>query len=363
MRRSPYLPLLALATVFLSGCPKANQDYDAGRKAETVQDYDTALVHYERALRVDPINAEYKLRATQMRFEDGQFHLEQGQKALEKGDLQLALAEFQKAQADDPSNAAADQQVKKTMDLLAAKSAAATSKAINPNPSEESELLAAPPELKPLSTELINLKMTNDAKVVFETIAKLAGLSVIFDPDFTSRRITADLPNVTLEQALDAVALESKAFWKPLTSSVIVVAPDNPQKRRDVEDEEVQTFYLSNTLTQQDMTEIVTGLRQLLDMRRVVQVNAQNAIVIRDTPDQLLLAAKFIRDIDKAKPEVLIHVQVLSGKRGPPARFGHSAGPERLGDLYPTSVAATKRRIDQFGHFGHLRHSSTNHAR
>ncbi len=47
-------------------------------------------------------------------------------------------------------------------------------------------------------------------------------------------------------------------------------------------------------------------------MRRVQQVNAQNAIVIRDTPDKLLLASKIIRDIDKAKPEVLVHVQVLT---------------------------------------------------
>ena len=97
---------------------------------------------------------------------------------------------------------------------------------------------------------------------------------------------------------------------------MIFVAPDNPQKRRDVEDEEVRTFYLSNTLTPQDMTEIVTGLRQLLDLRRVQQVNAQNAIVIRDTPDRLVLASKIIRDIDKAKPEVLIHVQVLSARAG-----------------------------------------------
>jgi general secretion pathway protein D len=154
--------------------------------------------------------------------------------------------------------------------------------------------------------------MTNDARVAYETIAKLAGLSVIFDPDFTSRRIPVELPNVTLEQALDAVSLESKAFWKPLTPTVIFVAPDTPQKRKDVEDEVVRTFYLSNTLTPQDLTEVVTGLRQLLDLRRVQQVNAQNAIVIRDTPDKLALAAKIIRDIDKAKPEVLIHVQVLT---------------------------------------------------
>ena len=314
LRRSVYLSVLAFAVIFLAACPRTNQDYDAGRKAELLDDYDTALVNYQRALRTDPSNAEYKLRATRMRFEDGQFHVEQGEKALKKGDLQVALAEFEKAQAVDSANTAAEQEIKKTMELIGAKTAADNTR-INPNPSNDEELLAAPPGLKPLSREPINLKMTNDARVVFETIAKLAGLSVIFDPDFTSRRVTVELPNITLEQALDAVALESKAFWKPLTTSVVFVAPDNPQKRKDVEDEEVRTFYLANTLTPQDLTEVVTGLRQLLDLRRVQQVNAQNAIVIRDTPDKLVLASKIIRDIDRAKPEVLIHVQVLSANR------------------------------------------------
>ena len=131
------LPLLTLAVVFLAGCPKANEELEAGRKAEAVEDYDTALVHYERAFRADPSNAEYKLRASRMRFQDGQFHIEQGQKALDKGDLQLALAEFQKAQAIDPSSAAADQQVKKVMDLLTAKSSADASSTVNPIPSDD----------------------------------------------------------------------------------------------------------------------------------------------------------------------------------------------------------------------------------
>jgi general secretion pathway protein D len=296
---------------FLAGCPKSNNEYSAGRKAENIQDYDTALVHYERALRDDPTNAEYKLRAERMRYESAIYHIKQGQLAIKKGDLQLALGEFQKAQLIDPSNAAADQEVKKTMDLIAQAEAGATPP-VNPAPQDDNELLSAPPSLKPLSREPINLKMTNDARVVFETIAKLAGLSVIFDPDFTGKRITAELPNVTLEQALDAVSLASKAFWKPVTPSVIFVAPDQPQKRKDLEDEEVRTFYVSNTITAQDLTEIVNGLRQLLDLHRLQQVNAQNAIVIRDTPDKLALAAKIIRDIDRSKPEVLIHIQVLT---------------------------------------------------
>ncbi len=315
MHRKAYFLLLAFAAIFLAGCPKANQasaDYSAGRKAEAIQDYDTALVHYESALRIDPINAEYKLRAMHARYADGQFHLEQGEKDLKKGDLQSALTEFQKAQAVDPSNTAADQEIKRTLQLLSAATAPAVPRAVDPNAADDTDLLPGPPQLKPFSLEPINLKMTNDARVAYETIAKLAGLSVIFDPDFTSRRIPVELPNVTLEQALDAVALESKSFWKPLTPTVIFVAPDTPQKRKDVEDEVVRTFYLSNTLTPQDLTEVVTGLRSLLDLRRVQQVNAQNAIVIRDTPDKLALAAKIIRDIDKAKPEVLIHVQVVT---------------------------------------------------
>ena len=310
MRRSGYLSFLVAAALLLGGCPKGNQEYEEAKKASALQDYDTALVHFERAARSDPTNAEYKLYAAQARYDAGQFHVQQGKKALKNGDLQLALGEFQKAQLIDPSNTAADQEAKRTLELINGQNGP---KALNPATQPDEQILAQPPELKPLSRDPINgLKMTNDARVVYETIAKLAGLSVIFDPDFTSRRITVDFPSVTLEQALDAVSLESKAFWKPVTSSIIFVAQDQPQKRKDLEDEVVQTFYLSNTLTPQDLTEVVNGLRVLLDLHRLQQVNAQNAIVIRDTPDKLLLAAKIIRDIDKAKPEVLIHVQVMT---------------------------------------------------
>jgi general secretion pathway protein D len=312
LRRCGNLSLLVIAALLLGGCPKGNEDYQAGQKAYALQDYDTALVDYERALRTDPTNAEYKLRASQARYDAGQFHVQQGKKALQAGDLQMALAEFQKAQMIDPSNMAAGQYVKRTLEMMAEQAGQAPT-ALNPATQPDEQILSQPPELKPLSHDPINgLKMTNDARVVYETIAKLAGLSVIFDPDFTSRRITVDFPSVTLEQALDAVSLESKAFWKPVTSNIIFVAQDQPQKRKDLDDQVVQTFYLSNTLTPQDLTEVVNGLRVLLDLHRLQQVNAQNAIVIRDTPDKLLLAAKIIRDIDKAKPEVLIHVQVMT---------------------------------------------------
>jgi general secretion pathway protein D len=304
-----------IAAVFLAGCPKNSQEFDAGHKAEQVQDYDTALLYYDRALRKQPTNAEYKLRALHMRMENAQFHVEQGQKALNSGDFERALAEFQKAQEVDASNSAADQGIQKAVQMNAAHHAPRPSSSADDWSGEDANLLAAAPELKPLSRDPVNLKMTNDTRAIYETVAELAGLTVIFDPRVTPRRVSIELPDVTLEQALDAVSLVTRNFWKPLTGSVILVAPDNPQERRDLEDQEVKTFYLSNTVAAQDLTEIVTGLRELLDLRRIQQVNAQNAIVIRDTPDKLALAAKIIRDSDKPKPEVLVHVQVLTANR------------------------------------------------
>jgi len=214
----------------------------------------------------------------------------------------------------DPSSPVADQELRKTLEMLGEKNRATDAAAEPPADPNEEQLASKPPEIKPLSRAPINLKMSNDAKIVYDTIGKLAGLTVIYDPDFPARRITTELNNVTLEQALDIVSLESKAFWKPVTENIIMVVQDQPQKRKDYEEQLVKTFYLSNTVQPQDLTEIVTGLRQLLDLRRIQQLNSQNAIIVRDTPDKLALAEKMIRDIDKAKPEVIIQVEVLEAR-------------------------------------------------
>ena len=77
-----------------------------------------------------------------MRYDAGQFHVEQGKKALKNGDLQLALGEFQKAQLIDPSNTAADQEVKRTLELMAAMQR--RPKALNPATQPDEQLLAQP---------------------------------------------------------------------------------------------------------------------------------------------------------------------------------------------------------------------------
>src|SRR6202166_4349888 len=315
MRRCGTATLYICLALLAAGCPKhGKNEYSQGRKAEEIFDYDAAPTYYHQALKADPNNANLKIKVNQIRFEASNFHVKQGLEMRKKGDLQAALAEFQRAGVVDPSSPVAEQELRRTAAMISDKNRDADAAAEVPPDTNAQPLAAMPPELKPLSHAPINLTMSNDAKLVFETVAKLAGLTVIFDPDFPARRITAELNNVTLEQALDIISVQSKAFWKPLTENIIFVIPDQPQKRRDYEEQVVRTFYLSNTVQAQDLTEIVTGLRQLLDLKRIQQVNAQNAIIIRDSPDKLAIAEKMIRDIDKAKPEVVIQVQVLEAR-------------------------------------------------
>jgi tetratricopeptide (TPR) repeat protein len=101
--------------LWFSGCSNGNQDYNEGKKAEAIHDYDTAVVHYDRALKANPTNTEYQLKLDRMRFEAGQYHVGQGQKLRDKGDLQMAVAEFQKAMLIDPSSPIAQQETKATL--------------------------------------------------------------------------------------------------------------------------------------------------------------------------------------------------------------------------------------------------------
>lgn len=318
--------LLLVATgLFAAGCPKGSTDYNKGRKAETLQDYDAALNFYEKALKSDPNNAAYKIRLGQTRFEAASRHVKEGLRLKETGDLQGAAAQFQRAQAIDPSSSIAADELKKALALLAEQN-----KAAGTPPTEEdnsSKFLAMPPQIKPLSPVAVNLKMINaDSRAVFDTIGKLAGLTVIYDPDYPARKISVELNNVTLEQALEVASFESKAFVKPLTENIVMVIQDQTQKRRDYEEEVLKTFYMSNTVTPQDLTEIVTGLRQLTDVKRIVQINSQNAIAVRATPDMLELISKVINDIDKAKPEVVVQVEVLEARTDRLRDLGISPG-------------------------------------
>ncbi len=170
-------------------------------------------------------------------------------------------------------------------------------------------------ELAAISNVPITLKLTEDTKVIYETIGKLAGINVLFDPDYTSRRIKIELNGVTLEEALAITALESKTFWRPVTPNTIFVAQDNPAKRKDVEQNVIKTFYLANLSQPTEVQDVVNALRQILEISRIQPLVSQGALVVRGTPDQIALATKLVGDLDRSKPEVVVDIAIMQVSR------------------------------------------------
>src|SRR5215470_7401042 len=182
------ISLVVATTFWICGCPRTSHSSDGKAEHLESQDADAAVDFYLKATREDPNNSHDRLKLNQARFDAAQQHIQQGLKQRAKGELRMAIAEFQRAQVLDPSSALADQELKQTLDMLAEQIRSAQTRASSFN-AVQGPYASHPPELKPLTRAPVNLKMSNDAKIVFDTIGKLAGITVVYDPDLQPRRI------------------------------------------------------------------------------------------------------------------------------------------------------------------------------
>ena len=159
-----------------------------------------------------------------------------------------------------------------------------------------------PMELKPLSNTPITLHILDDTKTIYQAIGKVAGINVLFDADYQSKRAQVDLTNASLSDTLRIVGALTGTFYKPLTPDTIFVAANTHQKHTDLDDQEDETFYLTNATQQADANEVVAALRNMLAPEsKVYLVNSQDAIVVRTTPELLVRAQKLLADLDLPK--------------------------------------------------------------
>jgi general secretion pathway protein D len=293
--------------------------YKKGQDLEARQDYINAFEAYNEAYNQKPTDLKYRIAYQRTRFLAAAAHVNKGQVLRESGNLAEAMNEFVYAAKIDPSSVIATQEIRRTKALLDA-ATGAPSGTPPPTPpvspiTKRLEEAAGPIELAPISNQPLTLEISNDSKNVYETIGKLAGVNVLFDPEYVPRRVTLKLNGVSLQESLDILAFHSGSFWRPVTPNTIYVAANTPAKRKELEQNVLKTFYLSNISTPTDMQDIVTALRTVLDLQKLSQVNSQNAIIIRDTPDKIAMAEKLIGDLDKGKPEVIVDIAIMQVRR------------------------------------------------
>jgi general secretion pathway protein D len=313
LMRPAIVPLLvAVMTLSAFSGDKAKSLYDKGQDAEARQNYEAAYDLFKQAYDLKPKELRYRSAFERTRFEAAAAIVHKGQQLRDDGKLDDAVAAFQKALSIDPSLFIAKQELIRTQKMISDLKNP-TPQAAGPPAGLERKVhdAAGPVELAPISVVPITVKLTDKSDTVYRTIGQLAGINVLFDPDYTPKQIKVELNGVTLEEALEITALESKTFWRPVTPNTIFIATDNPAKRKELEQSVLKTFYLTNLSQPTELQDVVNAIRAVLDVQRVQQLLSQNALVVRGTPDQIALAEKLVEDLDKARPEVIIDIAVM----------------------------------------------------
>lgn len=112
------LLLVVLAVSLPAAADKAHSMFRKGKDAEARQDYERAFEYYQEAFRLHPKDLRYRTSYEHTKFLASAAHVHRGQLLRDGGKLDEAVLEFQKASTIDPSSFIAQQELRKTQDMI-----------------------------------------------------------------------------------------------------------------------------------------------------------------------------------------------------------------------------------------------------
>src|SRR6267143_4114088 len=288
---------------------RAQKAVERGDKAQAAGNLDEALLAYEEAARYAPQEGYVLERGAALRSRLVRAYMEAAERDALAGRLTEATDDLVAALRIDPSNKVVGErlaQLKAMDDGLRAKP-----------PSGISGL----PRLHP-QTGKHNLNLRGDTKTVYEQFAGLFGVKASFDPDLVVRTVQLRVDDVDFYTGMSLLGAQSGTFWRPVNPSLLFVAPDTPEKRRQYGLEAEQTFLLSAAVGPEDVTEMLRVLRDITGATHVDIDTRSRTITMRDTPERLALAGQLIEQLERARGEVMLEFEFLEVDRNKARALG-----------------------------------------
>ncbi|HVD77022.1 MAG TPA: FecR domain-containing protein, partial [Vicinamibacteria bacterium] len=270
----------ALLLLGLAGCA-TSAAFRNGEKAEGRQDYDRAVLEYSKAVQQDPNNVHYRKGLERARLRAAEAHALNARRLGSRGMYKEALDEFRLALDLNPSAISLVSEMQETEARRQGGSLGVTVEEMKDRARERAlpGLVLGPGAQEPLGLSFRNASL----REAYQALGKTVGVNFVFDPEFRDQTINIDLREVPFDQALNALSTVGKTFYRVVDSRIVQVVPDTPAKRREMEQQVVKTFFLSNA----DLKETIDLLRIVLGARRIAPLPGANALTINDTPDKV----------------------------------------------------------------------------
>ncbi len=323
--------------ILLTACSGGRSAFNKGERLEREGRYDEALIRYHEASTQNPDVGEYRMRFLAASDKAANDHLRRGEELLTNKQYDEAFREFQTAVGINPSLEKAKQNAAKALNLRNAAMFSAEGQAFERERKtgeaiksyrKSLELDPTNKELKDALDKLLKLKKSKldgyelnlksakpitlkfkDAKIkeAFNILSQLSGINFIFDEGVKDQNVTIFLENANFQQALDILTGMFKLGKKALNENTIIIYPRTPDKNKQYEELYMQTFYLNKL----DAKKAVNLIRTMLQVKKIYVNEELNALVIRDSPDLIEVAAKIIEANDVPDAEVLLEVEVM----------------------------------------------------
>jgi tetratricopeptide (TPR) repeat protein len=288
---------------------RAKKDVEAGDKAAEEGRFDDALAAYDEAARYAPQNLDVLGKGATLRAQLVRAHTDNAEQFALHGDVPQAIAEFRTAMRVDPTNAV----IAERMAQIAAM--------------HDSDAAPARTTIEGLPKLTVqqgkhNLDLHGDTRSAYDMVTRMFGIKAAFDPDLPSRRVHLRVEDVDFATAIALVAEASGTFWRPVAGDMIFVAADTNEKRKQFAVQATQTFPLSAAVAPDEMTELLRVLREITASTRVELDTNSRSITIRDTPEKLELANELIQQVQRARGEVMLEIELLEVDRDKATQLG-----------------------------------------
>ena len=290
------------ATMVRPDAKRAEKAAERGDKSEAAGRFEDALAAYQEAARYAPEDANIVARGVGLRSKLVRGHVEAAERAALAGHLDQATAELGAALQVDPGNTIVAERLTqlKTMETEPRRRPATA--------------ISGLPRLQPQAGKR-NLNLRGDTRAAYEELAGLFGIKATLDPDINIRNVRLHVDNVDFYTGMALLGAQVGAFWRPLNATTIFVAQDTPEKRRMYAVVAEQTFPLSAAVGPEDVTEMLRVLRDITGATRVDLDTRSRTITMRDTPERLALAGELIDQLERARGEVMLEIELLEVDR------------------------------------------------
>jgi general secretion pathway protein D len=295
---------IIILSLSLWGCVNFGPQYfKMGNEAEINKDWDQAIQYYEKAIAEKPDEYAYKLSLMRVRTTASMSYLRSARNLVEQEKIQEAIKDYEKALSYDPLNRGIYEEMRRL------------TQEAPPVEGPVEETIEYPVKLK-VDGEKIELKFTEASlRSIFQALGKHAGVNIIFDELFKDMPMTIDIAGKRFEEAIAYLCLASKNFYRVIDEKTLIVVPDQPVKRIQYEQNAIKVFYLSNINAQDIFAALQQMLRSQIRAPNIFVDKVLNTVTIRDTPANINLAGKLIKRWDKARPEVIVDLEIMEVNR------------------------------------------------